>query len=153
MQTAQAGDRVKVHYVKRFQNGSVASSYERAPLEVIVGTDHRRLPGLGLALVGLAPGASTLVSVPAERAYGLSNPARVRRWARARFPKDQALTIGKWVRFLNRRGQQRLVRILEVRGEMVVVDTNHRWAGQAMKLEIELLGIQAPQAGPEVKGG
>ncbi len=150
MQTAQQGDRVQVHYVKRFQDGSVASSRDRAPLEVTVGIDHPRLPGLGLALVGLAPGTHTTVSVPSERAYGPSDPARVHRWARTRFPKDRSLPIGKWVRFRNSQGRPRLVRILEVLGKMVVVDTNHRWAGQALELEVELIGIQAPDAGADL---
>ena len=143
MQTVQQGDRVQVHYVKRFQDGSVASSRKRAPLELTVGTDHPRLPGLGLALVGLAPGASTTVRVPPECAYGTPDPTRVHRLARTRFPKDQPLAAGKWVRFLNRQGKSRLVRIVEVRGPMVVVDTNHRGAGQAMELEVQLLNIQA----------
>lgn len=149
MQTAQPGDRVQVHYVKRFQDGSVASSRDREPLEVTVGIDHPRLPGLGLALVGLAPGTNTTVSVPPERAYGPSDPARVHRLALARFPKDKPLPIGKWVRIPNSKGQSRLVRILEVKGKMVVVDTNHRFAGQALNLEVELISIQA--ANPEAK--
>jgi len=149
MQTAQPGDRVQVHYVKRLQNGSVASSRKRAPLEMTVGIDHPRLPGLGLALVGLAPGTSATVSVPSESAYGSSDPTRVHRWARTRFPNDQALPVGKWVRVLNRRGQPRLVRIVEVRGKTVVVDTNHRWAGQTMELEVQLIGIQVADAGAE----
>ena len=151
MPTAQPGDRVQVHYVKRFQDGSVASSRHRAPLELTVGIDHPRLPGLGLALVGLAAGTSTTVSVPAGRAYGPPDAARVHRWARTRFPKDQPLRIGQWVRPLNGQGQRRLVRILEVRRKTVVVDTNHRWAGQAMELEVELISIRAPGAGSELR--
>jgi len=149
MQTAQPGDCVRVHYVKRLQDGSVASSRGRAPIEVTVGSDHPRLPGLGLALVGLAPGASTTVRVPPERAYGPSDPARVRRWARTRFPADQPLRVGKWVSVLNRRGRRRLVRILEDRGRVVVVDTNHRGAGQALNLEVELIDIRARDAGAD----
>jgi len=144
MQTAQQGDRVQVHYVKRLQDGSVASSRQRAPLELTVGIDHPRLPGLGLALVGLAPGTSTTVRVPPEHAYGPSDPARVRRCARARFQEDQPLAVGKWVPILNRQGRRRLVRILEVLDQTVVVDTNHRGAGQALELEVELIGIQPP---------
>src|SRR5262249_5388264 len=72
MRTAQQGDRVQIHYVKRFQDGSVVSSHGRTPLEVVVGTDHPRLPGLGLALVGLAPGTSTRLNVAPEHAYGSS---------------------------------------------------------------------------------
>src|SRR5262249_35495571 len=150
MQTAQPGDRVQVHYVKCLQDGSVASSRDRAPLELTVGIHHPRLPGLGLALVGLAPGTSTTVRLPPGHAYGPSDPARVHRWARTRFPADQPLPVGKWVQFWNSRGQRRLARILEIRGKMVVVDTNRRGAGQAMELEVQLMGIQAPDARPDL---
>ncbi len=149
MQTAQPGDRVRVHYVKRFQDGSVASSRGHAPIELTVGNDHPRLPGLGLALVGLAPGASTTVSVPSEQAYGPCDPSRVRRWARTRFPEDQPLPVGQWVRVLSRGGRRRVVRIVEVRARIVVVDTNHRRAGQALNLEVELIDIQSLDAGPD----
>lgn len=144
MQTAQPGDLVRVHYVKRFQDGSVASSRDREPLELTVGAAHPRLPGLGLALVGLIPGASTTVHVPPELAYGPNDQGRVRRWPRSRFPDGQTLQIGAWVRILDRQGRRRLVRILEVRKQLVVVDTNHRKAGQSVDLEVELIGIQAP---------
>lgn len=150
MRTVQQGDRVRVHYVKRFQDGSVASSRDRGPLELTVGVDHPRLPGLGLALVGLAPGATTTVCVPPGHGYGPSDPARVHRWPRTRFPHDQALPVGRWVRVTNAQGRQRLVRIVEVRGQTVVVDTNRRGAGQALELEVELIGIQAPTADAEV---
>jgi FKBP-type peptidyl-prolyl cis-trans isomerase 2 len=152
MQTVQQGDRVAVHYLKRFQDGSGASSRDRAPLELTVGIDHPRLPGLGLALVGMAPGSSTRVSVPSEHAYGPPDPARVHRLARSRFPKDQPLSVGTWVRVQNRRGRGRLVRILEVGDKLVVVDTNHRWAGLEMKLKVELIGIRAPGVGADVRG-
>ena len=45
MRTVQKGDRVQVHYVKRLQDGTVVSSHGRAPLELTVGVDCRRLPG------------------------------------------------------------------------------------------------------------
>jgi peptidylprolyl isomerase len=152
MQTVQQGDRVQVHYVKRLQDGGVASSRARAPIEMTVGIDHPRLPGLGLALVGLAPGDTTTVRVPAEQAHGPANPARVRRCARSRFPEGQPLPVGKWVRVANRDGRSRLVRVLEVRGRAVMVDTNHRAAGQAVELEVELIGILAPDTVPPTQG-
>lgn len=147
MPIAQPGDRVLVHYVKRLQGGSVVSSRNREPVEVTVGVDHPRLPGLGLALVGLMPGASTTVNVTPENAYGSPDPARVRRCARGRFTTEQSLRVGKWVRVLSRQGRRRLVRVLEVRDQTVVVDTNHPWAGQALELEVALISIRAPDAG------
>jgi FKBP-type peptidyl-prolyl cis-trans isomerase 2 len=153
MRTVQQGDRVQVHYVKRFQNGSVASSRSRGkpPLELTIGTDHPRLPGLGSGLVGLAPGNHVTVTVPAQRAYGLSDPGRIRRLARTRFAEHQTLPVGKWVRVVDRRGRRRLVRILEVRDQMVVVDTNHPWAGQALEVEVEIIAIHTPDAGLNVQ--
>jgi len=142
MQTAQPGDRVQVHYVKRFQDGSRASSRRHAPLEVTVGVDHPRLPGLGLALVGLAPGASTTVRVPHQVPNAATDP-RIRRWSRTRFLQDLPLVVGQWVRVQDHQGRRRFVRILEVGEETVMVDTNHRSLGQSLELEVELVGIHA----------
>jgi FKBP-type peptidyl-prolyl cis-trans isomerase 2 len=147
MRTVQQGDRVRIHYVKRFQDGSVASSQGRAPLELTVGTNHARVPGLALALVGLAPGESTRIKVPAQDAYGLADPARVRRLDRRRFLPNQPLAVGQWVRLLGRQGRARRVRILETLEKVVVVDTNHPKAGQDLELEVELVSIQGPDAG------
>jgi len=149
MRVAQQGDRVRVHYSKRLSSGAVASSRGRAPLEMTVGVDHPRLPGLGLALVGLAPGGHTSLTVPPEKAYGMPDPSRVYRLTRTRFPEHQALPVGKWIHILDRHGRRRLVRILEVSGQTVVVDTNHRKAGQALELEVELVGIQVPVTGSD----
>lgn len=151
MRTAQLGDRVRIHYVKRFQDGSVASSRRRAAVEVIVGVDHPRLPGLGAALVGLAPGAKTTVSVPPERAYGMRDPTRKRRCARTQFAAGTPLPIGQWVPVPNRQGRRLLVRILAVHDKIVVIDTNHRWAGQAQDLEVELVSIQTKANGRKTR--
>ena len=87
VKTTQSGDRVLVHYVKRFEDGSVTSSRARGgdPLELTVGTDHPRLPGLGRKLVGLAPGSQVSLAVPAAEAHGVTDPRRVYRLARSRF--------------------------------------------------------------------
>ena len=150
MQTSQLGDRVQVHYVKRFEDGSVRSSRERgdAPLELTVGVRHPRLPGLGNELVGLPPGGTVTVKVPAERAYGLADPGRVRRVSRGRFRKDGTLVAGRRVWMRGSRGEPRAVRVVEVRGAVVVVDLNHPRCGQSVEMEVELVTIRA--AAPEL---
>ena len=143
MRTAQQGDRVRIHFVKRAPNGAITSSRGRAPLEVTVGTDHQRLPGLGMALVGLGEGQRIQVQVPPERAYGARRAERLRRVARTRFPKDRDLSADSWVRVTSRQGNRRLVRVVEVCDNVVVVDTSHPWAGQALTLEVELVAIRS----------
>lgn len=151
MRTSQLGDRVRVHYVQRFQDGSVRSSRDggNTPLEVTVGTDHRRLPGLGLELVGLSEGKVVALDVPAERAYGLADPGRVKRVARTRFPADEEVTPGRRARMRLTRGRSLTVRVVEVCGLVVVVDTNHRRSGQAVNLEVELITFIEPTPGLE----
>ncbi len=146
MRTAQVGDRVQVHYVKRLEDGSVASSQGRPPLELTVGVDHPRLPGLGLALVGLAVGQTTTLQVPPEQAYGLRDPDRVCQLDRRRFPSEHAFVLGEWTQAQSHGGKRR-VRILEVREDVVIVDGNHRRAGQALQLTVTLLAIEDGEAG------
>ena len=151
MQVVRPGDSVLVHYVKCFQDGSVVSSRGKAPAEVTVGLAHPRLPGLGLALVGLAVGESRTLVVPARRAYWPYYPALFYRRDRTRFPPDRALYAGAWVRVWDSR--RRLVRVVEVRGNMVLVDANRRWAGQSLELEVEVLAIRGPEAPPRADQG
>lgn len=141
MKTAQAGDRVRVQYMKRFQDGSVASSRNSGPVELTIGVDHPRLPGLGLALVGLLPGKHKKLSISPEQAYGLSDPNRVRRLPRERFPMAADAVVGQWLRLTDRQGRSRQVRILEIDDTTLLVDTNRRGAGQTMELHVKLLGI------------
>jgi carbon storage regulator CsrA len=148
MRTAQQGDRVQVHYVKRLPDGRKASS--REPLLLTVGTDHARLPGLGAALVGMSAGELRTLTVAPEQAYGLPDPARIHRWSRRRFPTEATLRTGKLIRFTDEQGRRRRVRILEADSKAVVVDANHPWAGQSLELEVTLLGFLEPALGREV---
>ncbi len=151
MPTTQLGDRVWVRYVKRTQDGSVTPARSRTPVVMTVGVDHPRLPGLGLALVGLTPGAVTTVRVPAGQGHAPSDPARVRRWGRARFPEGRPLVAGAWVPVSDAVGRRRLVRVVEAGARTVMVDTNSRWAGRALELEVQLIDImnRAPEPGPQ----
>lgn len=143
MRTAQQGDHVQVHYVKRLRDGRKSSS--REPLQMTVGVDHPRLPGLGTALVGLTAGQLRTLTVPPEQAYGVSDPTRIHRWSRRRIPKNATLQTGKILRFTDEQGRRHRVRILEVNSKMVVVDANHPWAGQTLELEVQLLGFLEPR--------
>jgi peptidylprolyl isomerase len=145
MRSVQQGDRVRIHYVKRFQDGSTASSHARGPLELTVGSDNRHVPGLALTLVGLTPGQSAVVKVPAQDAFGTSATPRVRRLDRRRFDPAQTLAVGGWARFTGPNGQSHRVRVLETLENVVVVDINHPKAGQDVELEVELLSIVEPE--------
>ncbi len=145
MRAIEQGDKVQVHYVKVFQDGSFVWSRGKAPTELTVGTDHPRLPGMGLALVGLSVGESRTFIVPAQDAYGPFNPRLIRRMARWRFAGHENLSVGQWMRVWDRQHRRRLVRIVEIGEITVVVDANHRWAGQSLELEVRVFAIRSPK--------
>lgn len=145
MRAIQKGDKVEVRYVKVFQDGSTRSSHGKSPVELIVGIYHPRLPGLGLSLVGLTVGESRTFIVPARDAYGPFNPALIRCMARWRFAEHQDLCIGQWVRVWDRQCRRRLVRIKTIGAKTVVVDANHRWAGQSLELEVTVRAIRGSE--------
>jgi FKBP-type peptidyl-prolyl cis-trans isomerase 2 len=147
MRTSQLGDRVRIHYVQTFQDGSARSSRAGGePLEVIVGTDHRRLPGLGLGLLGLAEGQVVTFDIPAERAYGVTDMGRIKCVTRERFAADENVAPGQRTRMRLSRGRTRSVRVVEISEHGVIVDLNHPHSGQSVRLEIELVAILEPAA-------
>lgn len=152
MRTSQLGDRVRVHYVQQFQDGAVRSSRTvGAPLEVTVGTEHRLVPGLGLGLLGLTEGQVVTIDVPADRAYGLPTADRIKRVTRARFAAEDVVP-GTRARMRLTRGRARTVRVMEVHGDVIVVDLNHPRCGQSVRVEIELMEIIDAGARVEPRG-
>ncbi|QJX00537.1 FKBP-type peptidyl-prolyl cis-trans isomerase [Frigoriglobus tundricola] len=142
MRTTQVGDRVLVHYVQTFENGSVRSSRaDGPPVEVTIGTDHRRLPALGLGLLGLTEGQVLVLDVPAEQAFGLRDLQRIKRVTRDRFAADEAVSPDRRARMRLTRGRTRVVRVVEVSDGAVVVDLNHPRSGLSMRMEVELVTI------------
>lgn len=146
MRTCQVGDRVLVHFVKRYADGVVRSSPDAAPLGVTVGTRHPRLPGLGGELVGLRTGDLARFTVPADQAFGANDPARVVFVSRTRFAADATLIPGRPARMRLAGGRSRRVRVVEVRSTEVLVDANHPRCGQAIDLEVRLVGFEAVPA-------
>jgi FKBP-type peptidyl-prolyl cis-trans isomerase 2 len=146
MQTIHPGDLVELRYEMHLPDGSPSppGAAGRRPLVMTVGRGNPCLPGLGTSLVGLTAGARLSVHVPAGQAFGPSDPSRVRRRSRSRFPPDMLLYIGKRLHFRDDFGIYRLARVADVTDRYVVCDENHPWAGQAVIEEIDILTIYAP---------
>ena len=65
------GDTVKVHYTGRLGNGTeFDSSIGGEPLQFTLG-EGQVIPGFEQAVIGMQPGASKTVVIPADQAYGL----------------------------------------------------------------------------------
>jgi peptidylprolyl isomerase len=142
MRKAGKGDRVKVNYIGKFEDGRVFdSSRERGqPLEFTVG-QGRLIKGFENAVLGMSPGETKTVSIPPEEAYGPRREDLVRRMERDKLPPMIEAREGVFVNIRQPDGGMLEAVISEVTEDSVTLDANHPLAGKTLTFEMELLEV------------
>jgi peptidylprolyl isomerase len=141
MVQAKPGNTVKVHYTGKLDDGTVFdSSATRDPLQFSIG-EGRVIPGFEQAAVGMSPGESKTVTIPAEQAYGSHRPELVMVVERQRMPADLAVEVGQQLEIRQSSGQVIPVIVTDVSESQVTLDANHPLAGQDLTFEIQLVEV------------
>lgn len=138
----QKGSKVSIEYTLTLQDGSeVDTNVGQEPLEYEHGAEQI-LPALEAALGVLAQGDSTKVTLAPDDAYGQVDPEAFQEVPLDSVPED-AREAGTQLVFDDGDGNRRLLRVHEIREEIVVVDFNHPLAGETLTFEVKVLGIEA----------
>lgn len=151
----EAGDSVTIEYTGKLADGTVFDTSRESvadehglnkedrtfePLTVEVGTGEL-IEGLDEALVGMALGEEATVEVPPEKGYGEWTEDRVRTYETAAL-SDQIVgelpEVGSFIQF----GQGSVGEVVSVGEDHVEVDLNHRYAGEELVFEVEILDIE-----------
>ena len=141
MAQAEAGDRVKINFTGKLEDGSVfANTADSEPLEFQLG-EGRIIPGVEKAVEGMNVGESKTVKVPPEQAYGRRLDELVEEVGRDKFPKDIELQVGQKFDVPQQEGQPMVVRVVDVSEQTVTLDGNHPLAGRDLTFELELIEI------------
>ncbi|MBW4982757.1 peptidylprolyl isomerase [Mameliella sp. CS4] len=141
MTQVKTGDTVRIHYTGTLTDGSTFdSSQGRDPLEFTVGSGQI-IPGLDKAIPGMTVGDKKTVQVPAEDAYGETNPEARQDVPRAEIPDDIPLDLGTQLQVQAQGGQVLPVTVVAVTEEVVTLDANHPLAGKDLTFDIELVEI------------
>ena len=141
MAKAQNGSTVKVHYVGTLDNGTqFDSSIGQDPLEFKIG-DGMLLPMFEDAVVGLEPGQSVNVKIPAAEGYGLRRDDLVIKIEKAKLPPTIKAEIGTKLQMRTKDGQPIVLNIVEILDDTIVVDANHELAGLDLNFKIDLVEI------------
>ena len=141
MAQAKAGDRVKINFIGKLEDGSVfANTADREPLEFKLG-EGKIIPGIENAVEGMNVGESKTVKVPPEQAYGQRRDELVEELGRDKFPKNIELQVGQKFEVPQQEGQPMVVRVVDVSEQTVTLDGNHPLAGRELTFELELLEI------------
>jgi len=139
---AKDGDRVRVHYTGRLEDGQVFDSSregEGEPLEFTVGAGEV-IPGFDEGVRGMQVGESKTIEIEPEDAYGPRRDGLVTSVSRemAQFPVEPQ--IGMRFGLPLQDGNQIEVVVTEVTDEQVTIDGNHPLAGEKLIFDVELIG-------------
>ena len=147
MQTAKFGDRVRVQYIGLLAGGGqLANPRRRAVLEFTVGSDEV-IPGINEGVVGMSEGQEKRLSLSPQQAYGEVRPKLIKEVARHRIPAHLELFVGKRLTVTgSSSGRRRHVQVVEIRPNSVVLDANHRLAGKAVEVELQLISLDTAGA-------
>jgi peptidylprolyl isomerase len=138
---AANGNTVRVHYTGMLDDGTVFdTSQGREPIEFSVGK-RMVIAGFEEAVIGMEPGDSKKLKIPAEEAYGEHDPRLVQEVPRSELPQGLEPEPGMQLTASGGDGREIALVVTEVTGEVVRLDANHPLAGQDLTFEIELVEV------------
>lgn len=148
MAQAKRGDKVRVHYTGKLDDGSVFDSSEcqdacdcnSDPLEFTIG-DGNIIPGFENAVAGMSPGESKTVLIPAADAYGQRMEEMIAVVDRKEIPEGVSPEVGGQMEVTLQDGQSIPVLITELTETSVTIDANHPLAGRDLTFELRLVEI------------
>lgn len=135
------GNRVSIEYSLKLADGTVADTnvggdaltYEQGASQI--------LPALEKELLGMQVGETKQVSLSATDGYGEVDPSLFHTVPASQVPED-AREVGTQLLARSSTGEQRPVRVHEVRDEEIVLDLNHPLAGQDLDFDVKVLAIE-----------
>ena len=138
---AKKGDRVKVHYTLRLDDGTVVETSAGAtPMEFIIGNGEM-LQDFECGCIGMNPGESRTITIPAAQAYGTHNEKMVFEFSRSVAPEGFDPQIGQIIRMHRPDGKTFIVTVIGITEKGYMMDANHPLSGKNLTFDVELIEI------------
>ena len=141
MENAKHGDIVKVHYTGTLDDGIRFDTSEgREPLQFVIG-EGMLIPAFEQAVVGMNPGDSKSLHVPAEDAYGPYFDELILEVDRSQIPTYIDPEEGMQLQITQDDGSSTVVKVVKLTEERVYLDANHPLAGKDLNFDLMLVDI------------
>ncbi len=138
---AQEGDKVKLHYTGKLQDGTIFdSSINNKPLEVYVGRGEL-ITGFENAIIGMKEGDIKSITISPQEGYGMHDPRLIKDVERKYLPKNINPKIGMQFQ-LGEQENTTIVTIIDVTSSHIKLDANHPLAGITLLFDIEIIKIE-----------
>lgn len=142
MQEAKIGQRAKIHYTVKLQDGkTVGSSRGGQPLSFTIGRG-KVFKALEQGIIGMQAGDVRTIDISPEDGYGIRNESQVMQIDRSKLGEDAKVQKGRVVQY--RSETQEVVNLLirEFDEDTVTVDANHPLAGEALTYTVHLVSLE-----------
>lgn len=138
MAAVREGDTIRIHFTGKLEDGTVFDTSEGgASLELTLGSGEF-LKGIEEGVIGMEPGESKTVFVPAEKGYGPHRDEMVFDFDRKKAPENFDPEIGQQMQLYRADGMPVQVTIVGKTETTVRMDCNHRLAGKNLVFDITL---------------
>ena len=136
------GDRIKVHYTGKLDDGTVFdSSRDGDPLEFVIG-EGQLIKDFEKAVLGMTVGKSTTIHIAAADAYGEYRDDLLFEVPKESIPPEIEPGAGLALCMEHNDGSILTVVISAVTDKTVTLDANHRLAGKDLTFDIEMVEIE-----------
>lgn len=142
MSQVKQKDTVKVHYTGKLQDGQIFdSSLEREPIEFTLG-EGMLIPGFENGLIDMEVNQKKTIEIPKDEAYGDVRDELFQEVPNSQLPEEIKPEVGMGLVSKTPDGDERQLRVAEVKDESIVVDANHPLAGKDLVFDVEVLEIK-----------
>ena len=125
---------------KNIAEGCGCGSHASGPMEFVIGSGQL-IPKFEAAVIGLEPGQSVTITIPADDAYGQRAEEMVAVIERSEIPADINPEPGQQMEVILEDGSPLPVLVTEVTDTNITLDGNHPLAGRDLTFAIRLVEI------------
>ena len=151
MTEIKKGDKVKVEYTGKLEDGTVFDSSEgKEPLQFEVGA-QQVIPGFEKAVEGMKKDEEKEFTLKVDEAYGPVREEMVQEIPRDKLPQDPEPKEGMMLMMQAPTGQQIPAKITKVADDKVTIDINHPLAGKELTFSVKVVGVNDPEEAKDEK--
>ena len=141
MESAKTGDKVRVNYTGRSEDGQVfESSVGMVPFTFTIGAGDV-IKGFEDAIIGMQPGERKKITIEPEDGFGLYEEDLVLEVPKSGLPTDLILQVGTDFEMEDDEGNVLPAVVIEILDDSILIDANAPLAGKRVIYDIELLDI------------
>jgi FKBP-type peptidyl-prolyl cis-trans isomerase SlpA len=132
---------VTVNYTGKLEDGTIfdTSLVEgREPLKAKLG-EGQLIPGFESGLLDMTIGENKTIDINPTEAYGEYNDELIVEVPKNNVPEN--VEVGMMLQTFGPMGPS-IVKVLEIKDEVVVLDANHPLAGKKLTFELEVVGVE-----------